>query len=35
MIESSSLWVVTDVDGTLMDHYYDLTPAKKVINWLK
>ena len=28
MIENSSIWVVSDVDGTLMDHSYDLTPAK-------
>jgi len=27
MIENSSIWVVSDVDGTLMDHSYDLTPA--------
>ncbi|MDA9704242.1 mannosyl-3-phosphoglycerate phosphatase-related protein [Prochlorococcus sp. AH-736-L19] len=31
MIEDSSLWVVSDVDGTLMDHSYDLTPAKETI----
>ena len=31
MIENSSLWVVSDVDGTLMDHSYDLTPAKETI----
>ena len=30
MIENSSLWVVSDVDGTLMDHSYDLTPAKEL-----
>ena len=35
MIKNSLLWVVTDVDGTLMDHSYDLTPAKKAINILK
>ena len=35
MIENSSLWVVTDVDGTLMDHSYDLTPAKETIKWLQ
>ena len=28
-------WVVTDIDGTLMDHNYDLTPAISTINWLK
>ena len=35
MIENSSLWVVSDVDGTLMDHSYDLTPAKETIKTLK
>ena len=35
MIEGSSLWVVSDVDGTLMDHSYDLSPAKETINKLQ
>jgi len=35
MIEKSSLWVVSDVDGTLMDHSYDLTPAKETIRKLQ
>ena len=35
MIENSSLWVVSDVDGTLMDHSYDLTPAKQTIKILQ
>ncbi len=35
MIENSKIWIVTDVDGTLMDHSYDLTPAKKTIKWLQ
>ena len=35
MIENYSLWVVTDVDGTLMDHSYDLTPAKETIEILQ
>ena len=35
MIENSSLWVVSDVDGTLMDHSYDLTPAKETIKILQ
>tara|TARA_Y100001978_G_C23623765_1_gene399810 strand:- start:172 stop:966 length:795 start_codon:yes stop_codon:yes gene_type:complete len=34
MIKSSQFWIVTDVDGTLMDHSYDLTPAKETIKWL-
>ena len=35
MFGNSSLWVVTDVDGTLMDHSYDLTPAKETIKTLQ
>ena len=35
MIKNSSLWIVSDVDGTLMDHSYDLTPAKETIKKLK
>ena len=35
MIEKSSFWVVSDVDGTLMDHSYDLTPAKETIKILQ
>ena len=35
MIQNSSLWVVSDVDGTLMDHSYDLTPAKDTIKTLQ
>ena len=35
MIKNSRIWIVTDVDGTLMDHSYDLTPAKETIIRLK
>ena len=35
MIEKSSIWIVSDVDGTLMDHHYDLTPAKETIKTLQ
>jgi len=35
MFENTSLWVVSDVDGTLMDHSYDLTPAKETIKTLQ
>ena len=35
MIKNSRIWIVTDVDGTLMDHAYDLTPAKETIKKLK
>ena len=35
MIETSSIWIVSDVDGTLMDHSYDLTPARETIKTLQ
>jgi len=35
MIENASIWVVSDVDGTLMDHSYDLSPAKETIKKLQ
>jgi mannosyl-3-phosphoglycerate phosphatase len=35
MIENSSIWVVSDVDGTLMDHSYDLSPARETIKQLQ
>ena len=35
MINNSRIWIVSDVDGTLMDHFYDLTPAKETITWLQ
>ena len=35
MNENCNLWVVSDVDGTLMDHSYDLTPAKETIKTLQ
>ena len=35
MIENSSIWVVSDVDGTLMDDSYDLNPAKETIKFLQ
>jgi len=35
MINNSKIWIVSDVDGTLMDHFYDLTPAKETIKWLQ
>ena len=35
MIENSSIWIVSDVDGTLMDHSYDLSPAKETIKKLQ
>ena len=35
MIKNSKIWIVTDVDGTLMDHSYNLSPAKKTIKWLQ
>ena len=35
MIDNSPVWVVSDVDGTLMDHSYDLAPAKDTIKILQ
>ena len=35
MIENSSVWIVSDVDGTLMDHSYDLSPARETIKKLQ
>jgi len=35
MLENSSVWVVSDVDGTLMDHSYDLSPARETIKKLQ
>ena len=35
MINSSNIWVVTDIDGTLMDHSYNYAPAKETIRWLQ
>ena len=35
MINNSKIWIISDVDGTLMDHFYDLTPAKETISWLQ
>jgi len=35
MINSSKVWVVTDIDGTLMDHSYNYSPAKERIRWLQ
>ncbi len=34
MINNSKYWIVTDLDGTLMDENYDITPAKKTLNIL-
>ena len=34
MLNNSKLWIVTDLDGTLMDENYDISPAKKTLNIL-
>ncbi len=34
MKNNSKFWVVTDLDGTLMDENYDISPAKKTLNML-
>ena len=30
----SKYWIVTDLDGTLMDENYDISPAKKTLKLL-
>ena len=32
---TSNRWVVSDLDGTLMDHAYDWSPAASTIRWLQ
>jgi len=34
MKNNSKFWIVTDLDGTLMDENYDISPAKKTLNLL-
>ena len=34
MLSNSKYWIVTDLDGTLMDENYDITPAKKTLSIL-
>ena len=34
MSNNSKLWIVTDLDGTLMDENYDISPAKKTLKTL-
>ncbi len=34
MKNDSKYWIVTDLDGTLMDENYDISPAKKTLNIL-
>ena len=34
MLNNSKFWIVTDLDGTLMDENYDITPARKTLNLL-
>ncbi|WP_269605441.1 mannosyl-3-phosphoglycerate phosphatase-related protein YedP [Prochlorococcus marinus] len=34
MRNNSKYWIVTDLDGTLMDENYDISPAKKTLNML-
>ncbi|AAP99773.1 MULTISPECIES: mannosyl-3-phosphoglycerate phosphatase-related protein YedP [Prochlorococcus] len=33
--KKTPLWIVTDIDGTLMDHQYDFSPALSTIKWLQ
>ena len=34
MSNNSKFWIVTDLDGTLMDENYDISPAKKTLEML-
>ena len=34
ILKQSEYWIVTDLDGTLMDENYDISPAKKTLNLL-
>ena len=34
MKNNSKYWIVTDLDGTLMDENYDISPAKKTLKML-
>ena len=34
-LKNTSWWIVTDIDGTLMDHNYDMQPAIPTIRWLQ
>ena len=34
MSKNSKYWIVTDLDGTLMDENYDISPARKTLNIL-
>ena len=34
MSNKSKYWIVTDLDGTLMDENYDISPARKTLNTL-
>ena len=34
-LDNEVIWVVTDLDGTLMDHQYDYSPALETISLLK
>ena len=31
----AQIWIVTDLDGTLLDHHYDWNAAKPTLAWLK
>ena len=35
MTKKKKYWIVTDLDGTLMDENYDISPALKTIDMLK
>ncbi len=35
MSNINDFWIVTDLDGTLMDEKYDISPALETLDWLK
>ena len=35
MTHSNSWWIVTDLDGTLLDHSYNWEPARTTLRWLQ
>ena len=35
MTHSNSWWIVTDLDGTLLDHSYSWEPARTTLRWLQ
>ena len=34
-LDPEMIWIVTDLDGTLLDHHYDWSAAQPTLSWLK